>query len=85
MPGSPITPFKAFAYNASETALNQFTVHLAAELQPSDVKVNSAHPGWVKTELSTQHAQLEIIDEARTSVEPVLIGQDGPKREELPW
>lgn len=49
MPQSPIAPFKAFAYNASKTALNQFTVHLAAELQGTNIKVNSAHPGWVKT------------------------------------
>jgi NAD(P)-dependent dehydrogenase (short-subunit alcohol dehydrogenase family) len=91
MPGSPIAPFKAFAYNASKTALNQFTVHLAAELQSTNIKVNSAHPGWVKTELGTQHAQMEIVDGAKTSVELALIGQDGPDGKfihlgkELPW
>jgi len=91
MPKSPIAPFKAFAYNASKTALNQFTVHLAAELQGTNIKVNSAHPGWVKTELGTQHAQMEIADGARTSVELALIGPDGPNGkfihlgQELPW
>jgi NAD(P)-dependent dehydrogenase (short-subunit alcohol dehydrogenase family) len=91
MPQSPIAPFKAFAYNASKTALNQFTVHLAAELQGTDIKVNSAHPGWVKTELGTAHAQMEIADGARTSVELALIGPDGPSGkfihlgQELPW
>jgi NAD(P)-dependent dehydrogenase (short-subunit alcohol dehydrogenase family) len=91
MPGSPITPFKAFAYNASKTALNQFTVHLAAELQSTNIKVNSAHPGWVKTELGTEQAQMEIGDGAKTSVELALIGQDGPSGKfihlgnELPW
>jgi len=91
MPASPIGPFKAFAYNASKTALNQFTVHLAAELQSTNIKVNSAHPGWVKTELGTQHAQMEIVDGAKTSVELALIGQDGPNGQfihlgkELPW
>jgi NAD(P)-dependent dehydrogenase (short-subunit alcohol dehydrogenase family) len=80
MPGSPITPFKAFAYNASKTALNQFTVHLAAELESTNIKVNSAHPGWVKTELGTQHAQMEIVDGAKTSVELALIGPDGSQR-----
>lgn len=58
MPNSPIAPMKAFAYNASKTALNAFTIHLAAELQDLPIKVNSAHPGWVKTELGTEHAQL---------------------------
>jgi NAD(P)-dependent dehydrogenase (short-subunit alcohol dehydrogenase family) len=91
MPNSPITPFKAFAYNASKTALNQFTVHLAAGLNGTAIKVNSAHPGWVKTELGTQHAQLEIPDGAKTSVDLALIGNDGPNGkfihlgQELPW
>jgi len=91
MPNSPIAPFKAFAYNASKTALNQFTVHLAAELKNTSIKVNTAHPGWVKTELGTQHAQMEIADGAKTSVSLALIGADGPTGkfihlgQELPW
>jgi NAD(P)-dependent dehydrogenase (short-subunit alcohol dehydrogenase family) len=91
MPESPIAPMKAFAYNASKTALNQLTVHLAAELKDTNIKVNSAHPGWVKTELGTQYAQLEVVDGARTSVDLALIGPDGPNGKfihagkELPW
>ncbi|HEY0758267.1 MAG TPA: SDR family oxidoreductase [Acidisarcina sp.] len=91
MPGSPIAPMKAFAYNASKTALNQFTVHLAAELAGTNIKVNSAHPGWVKTELGTKHAQMEVAEGAKTSVELALIGADGPNGKfihlgkELPW
>jgi NAD(P)-dependent dehydrogenase (short-subunit alcohol dehydrogenase family) len=91
MPNSPIAPMKAFAYNASKTALNQFTVHLASELKDTKIKVNSAHPGWVKTDLGTQHAQLEVADGAKTSVELALAGEDGPTGkfihagEELPW
>jgi NAD(P)-dependent dehydrogenase (short-subunit alcohol dehydrogenase family) len=91
MPGSPIAPMKAFAYNASKTALNQFTVHLAAELKNTNIKVNSAHPGWVKTELGTQHAQLEIVDGAKTSVDLALVGPAGPNGKfihlgkEIPW
>ncbi|MEO8735823.1 MAG: SDR family oxidoreductase [Edaphobacter sp.] len=91
MPDSPIAPMKAFAYNASKTALNQLTVHLAAELKDTNIKVNTAHPGWVKTELGTQHAQLEVADGAKTSVDLALIGPDGPNGKfihagtELPW
>lgn len=91
MPNSPIAPMKAFAYNASKTALNQLTVHLADELKATNIKVNSAHPGWVKTELGTQHAQLEIVDGAKTTVDLALIGPDGPSGKfihlgkELPW
>jgi NAD(P)-dependent dehydrogenase (short-subunit alcohol dehydrogenase family) len=91
MPGSPIESMKIFAYNASKTALNQFTIHLAAELKGTNIKVNSAHPGWVKTELGTQHAQMEIVDGAKTSVDLALVGPDGPNGKfihagkELPW
>lgn len=88
---SPIASTKALAYNASKTALNAFTVHLAAELAGTTIKVNSAHPGWVKTELGGEHAPMEIGDSARTSVRLALLGPDGPNGgffhvdDALPW
>ncbi|HEY1948198.1 MAG TPA: SDR family oxidoreductase [Bryobacteraceae bacterium] len=90
-PNSPIAPVKAFAYDASKSALNAFTIHLAAELKDTKIKVNSAHPGWVKTEMGTDQAPMEIVDGAKTSVDLALIGPDGPNGrfihlgEELPW
>jgi NAD(P)-dependent dehydrogenase (short-subunit alcohol dehydrogenase family) len=90
-PQSPIASIKTFAYDASKSALNAFTVHLAAELKGTNIKVNSAHPGWVKTEMGTEHAPMEIPDGAKTSVQLALIGSDGPNGrfihlgEELPW
>jgi len=39
------------AYGTSKAALNQFTRHLAAELEGSGVTVNVMHPGDVKTEM----------------------------------
>src|SRR5580698_11112781 len=50
-PGSFIYDAKTFAYDASKSALNSFTIHLAHELKDTKIKVNSAHPGWVKTEM----------------------------------
>jgi NAD(P)-dependent dehydrogenase (short-subunit alcohol dehydrogenase family) len=44
-PNSPIYHAKSFAYDASKTALNAFTIHLAYELRNTKIKVNSAHPG----------------------------------------
>ena len=82
---------KAFAYHASKAAVNVFTIHLAAELKGTKIKVNSAHPGWVKTDLGTQHAQLDVADGAKTTVELALVGADGPSGKfihagaELPW
>ena len=90
-PNSPIASVKTFAYDASKTALNAFTVHLAAELKDTKIKVNSAHPGWVKTEMGTDQAPMEIVDGAKTSVQLALVGPDGPSGRfihlgsELPW
>jgi NAD(P)-dependent dehydrogenase (short-subunit alcohol dehydrogenase family) len=90
-PNSPIANFKSFAYDASKTALNAYTVHLAWELKDTPIKVNSAHPGWVKTEMGTDAAPMEIPDGAKTSVELALLGPDGPNGRfihlgnELPW
>jgi NAD(P)-dependent dehydrogenase (short-subunit alcohol dehydrogenase family) len=39
------------AYGTSKAALNQFTRHLAAELQGSGVTANVIHPGDVKTDM----------------------------------
>ena len=90
-PASPIAGAKLFAYDASKAALNMFTVHLAAELKGTHIKVNSAHPGWVKTEMGGSNATLEVEDGAKTSVELALIDADGPDGRfihmgrELPW
>ncbi len=90
-PDSPIYNFKALAYNSSKTALNQFTVHLAYELRNTKIKVNSAHPGWVKTEMGTDAAPMEIPDGAKTSVQLATLPADGPTGgyfhmgQPLPW
>lgn len=90
-PNSPIAAAKRFSYNASKTTLNAFTVHLADELKETKIKVNSVHPGWVKTDMGSDAAPMEIPDGAKTSVELALIGPDGPNGrfihlgQELPW
>lgn len=89
--GSPIYGSKLFAYDASKTALNAYTVHLAAALADTNIKVNSAHPGWVKTDLGSDAAPMNVTDGAKTSVELALLGNDGPTGkyihlgQELPW
>src|SRR5271155_5228069 len=77
-PGSFIYDAKTFAYDASKAALNSFTIHLAHELKDTKIKVNSAHPGWVKTDMGGEGAQMEIVDGAKTSVELATLGEDGP-------
>lgn len=91
MPNSPIDPAKAFAYNASKTALNAYTIHLAHELRDTTIKVNSAHPGWVKTELGGESAPMEVADSGKTSVQLATLDSDGANGgffhvgEALPW
>lgn len=89
--GSPIAPAKAFAYNASKSALNAFTVHLADALRGTSIKVNSIHPGWVKTELGGAYATDPIEGSGKTSARLATLGADGPtggffhEDNTLPW
>ena len=91
MPNSPIDPAKAFAYNASKSALNAYTIHLAQELRDTPIKVNSAHPGWVKTELGGPNAPMEVADSYKTSVRLATLDESGPnggffhEGDALPW
>lgn len=89
--GSYVYEAKTFAYNASKAALNLFTIHLAHELAGTKIKVNSAHPGWVKTDMGGEGAQMEIEDGVKTSVELAMLPDDGPTGgyfhmgKPLPW
>jgi len=77
-PKSQIYDFKSLSYDASKAALNSFTIHLAHELKDTKIKVNSAHPGWVKTDMGTDAAPMEIPDGAKTGLELALLGENGP-------
>ena len=90
-PNSGIYGKKSFAYDASKTALNAFTVHLAQALAGTPIKVNSAHPGWVKTDMGGQAAPMEVSEGGKTSVQLATLPDDGPTGgyfhlgERLPW
>lgn len=90
-PSSPIYDAKSVAYDSSKSAVNQYTVHLAHELRDTKIKVNAAHPGWVKTDLGGEGAPMEVTDGAKTSVWLATLPEDGPTggyfhmRDRLPW
>jgi NAD(P)-dependent dehydrogenase (short-subunit alcohol dehydrogenase family) len=77
-PNSPIYPFKTLAYDASKAALNSFTVHLAHELRDTKIKVNSAHPGWVKTDMGGPNAPMDPSEGGKTSAQLATLADDGP-------
>jgi len=90
-PSAGIYNKKAFAYDASKTALNAFTVHLAHELRETKIKVNSAHPGWVQTDMGGSSAPMQLAEGGKTSVQLATLPDDGPTGgyfhlgESLPW
>ncbi len=88
---SPIYASKSFAYDASKTALNAYTVHLAHALKDTKIKVNAAHPGWVKTDMGTDAAPMQIPEGAKTEVDLATLPAGGPTGayihlgQTLPW
>jgi NAD(P)-dependent dehydrogenase (short-subunit alcohol dehydrogenase family) len=89
--GSPTYNTKMFAYNSSKAALNMLTISLAHELRTTKIKVNSAHPGWVKTDLGGSAAPMDAVTGAKTQVTLATLGEDGPTGgffhagEPIPW
>lgn len=89
-PNSGLEAIKPFAYNSSKTAVNAFTVHLADALKDTHIKVNSAHPGSVKTD-GNPTGELDITEGAKTAVELATLPADGPTGgffhlgDQLPW
>ena len=90
-PSSPVYDFKVPAYNVSKSAVNAWTVQLAWELRDSKVKVNTIHPGYVRTDMNAGAGDLDVADGARTSVRFALVDDAGPNGgyfhhdQALPW
>jgi len=82
---------KTLAYNSSKTALNAFTVMLAAELEETAIKVNSADPDWCRTDMGTEAATHSVEEGADTPVWLATLPADGVtggffnSRNPVPW
>jgi NAD(P)-dependent dehydrogenase (short-subunit alcohol dehydrogenase family) len=90
-PANPLGDYKVLGYDASKSALNMFTIELAAELRDTPVKVNSACPGWVKTDMGGPNAPGTVEQGADTPVWLATLPADGPtggffnSRKPTPW
>ncbi|UNK16186.1 SDR family oxidoreductase [Paenibacillus sp. N3/727] len=69
--------FKPLAYNASKTALNQLTVHLAHELKDTAIKVNAACPGFTETGLNQFRGTRDVRQAAEIVVQLATLLEDG--------
>tara|TARA_B100001564_G_scaffold335168_1_gene324307 strand:+ start:530 stop:1207 length:678 start_codon:yes stop_codon:yes gene_type:complete len=59
---------RSYAYRASKTALNMFSVAMKKESFEHNISFLILHPGWVKTRMGGEHAPVELSD----SVEGML-------------
>lgn len=76
---------------ASKAALNMLTLQLAFELRDTDIKVNSANPGFTATDLNEYRGEQTVEEGAVEPVRLALLDDDGPtggffeKDGENPW
>lgn len=68
---------KPLAYNASKTALNAFTVILAHELKNTNIKVNSADPGFTATDLNGNRGTKTVAEGASIVTDLATLAGDG--------
>jgi NAD(P)-dependent dehydrogenase (short-subunit alcohol dehydrogenase family) len=84
-------PKEMAIYSVSKTAVNAWTVQLAAELKNTPIKVNACDPGWVKTDMGGPNALDEVDVGARTSIRLATLDGNGPSGEfikgqqTVPW
>ena len=88
---SVFAPVQTPAYRISKTGLNSLTVLFAKELKGTNILINSACPGWVKTDMGTDAAPLTIEEGVDTPVWLATLPDDGfnggffNERQLSPW
>ncbi len=78
-------------YSISKTALNAVTRQLSSALGDKNIAVNSVSPGWVRTDMGGENAELSVEEGADTIVwlaheaPHTLTGKFFRNREEIEW
>ena len=79
------------AYRMSKAGINVVTRVLAAEVEGMGILVNSADPGWVKTDMGRRGASRTVYKGAETPVWLATVPEGGPTggvfrdRKAIPW
>jgi NAD(P)-dependent dehydrogenase (short-subunit alcohol dehydrogenase family) len=77
-PESIFAGVHAPAYRLSKAALNALTALFAKELRETDILINSACPGWVRTDLGGPNAPRSVEEGADTPVWLATLPRGGP-------
>jgi NAD(P)-dependent dehydrogenase (short-subunit alcohol dehydrogenase family) len=77
-PGSEFWGYNIITYQSSKTALNALTVAYAKELRNTSIKVNSANPGFVATDMNNHRGYRTVEQGAVTAVRLAMLGPEGP-------
>ncbi len=84
-------PFKLLAYNSSKAALNAATIIFAHELKDTQVKINSADPGYCATDLNGKTGPRSPQQGVQVFVRLATLPEDGPtggffdEKGQVPW
>ena len=79
------------AYRMSKAGINVVTRVLAAEVEGMGILVNSADPGWIKTDMGGRGASRTVYKGAETPVWLATVPEGGPTggvfrdRKAIPW
>jgi len=90
-PTSNVYQLERAAYGPSKTALNAYTVALAAELKDSKFKVNCVNPGHTATDFNNHMGTKSVDQGAAVIVKYAMLNGSGPtgkffsEEGETPW
>ena len=62
---------RSYAYSASKSALNMFSIAMKNELQNEGISVLILHPGWVATDMGGPNATVSPEESVRGMIERI--------------